>query len=76
MVESALVSRPGSPRAALRVVENRRTLGRLITCPGCGDDVDVIEVDLGGSFASMRPDLCGKCQPLARELEPIVEVNE
>lgn len=70
------MSRPGSPRAALRVVEPRKPVGRLIRCPGCGDDVDIVEIDLGGTGSSMRPDLCGACQPLARKLEPIVEVNE
>ena len=67
-------SRPGSARAALRVVEQRKPLGRLIRCPGCGDDVDIVEINLGGSFASMRPDLCGACQPLARKLEPVIDV--
>lgn len=68
--------RPVSPRAQLRVVEPFKPLGRLIVCPGCGETVDVIEVELGGTGSSMRPDLCGLCQPLARKLEPVVEVND
>lgn len=67
--------RQGSVREQLRVVESRKPLGRLIRCPGCGDDVDVIEIHLSGSFSSMRPDLCGSCQTRAHELEPVVEVS-
>lgn len=36
-------------------------VGRLIRCSSCGADVDVIEIDLGGTGSSMRADRCGDC---------------
>jgi len=37
-------------------------IGRLVDCPACNQQVDIIEIQLGGTGRSMRPDLCGECQ--------------
>lgn len=47
-----------------------RPFGRLIHCPGCDEDVDVIEINLGGTGRSMRPDVCGDCQAAGKDPEP------
>lgn len=77
MVEAALVTRAGSVRQ-LFPRETRTTQGRLIECPGCGAHVDIIEIQLtaGATGSSMRPDVCGECQPIAHRLEPVVELEQ
>ncbi len=45
-------------------------MGRLVTCAACNQLVDVIEIPLGGTGQSMRPDLCGECQHA--DPEPVV----
>lgn len=66
--------RPGSVHS-LRPAPLTRA-GRPVHCPGCGSDVAVIEIDLTGrGITSMRPDLCGDCQHLARTLEPELELD-
>ena len=65
------MTRPGALRA---VPHETRTLGRLITCAGCGETVDVVEVMLTPSATgiALDPERCGECQ---RAPEPVVELD-
>lgn len=65
MVTGALVTRRGSLFAVPR--ETSSTLGRLIECAGCGDLVDIVEIQLTAhaTGSSMHPDRCGECQAVA-----------
>lgn len=67
--------RAGSVRSLFPSSPSERPAGRMIVCPGCGERVEIIEIRLSGTGASMRPDVCGPCQPIAHRLEPVVEVN-
>lgn len=48
-------------------------IGRLLECASCGELVDVIEIDVGGTGRSMRPDVCGECIVAGADPEPRIE---
>lgn len=68
------MTRPGSIRELFPHDDTLAPRGRLLECASCHELVDIIEIDLGGTGSSMRPDVCGQCIVAGHDPEPRLQV--